>query len=104
MKPIAYKKEDTTSEELIAEDGTVYVGEYTDMRIDRDTLPEGKFAYECRHGDEGDWVTPETIENRVLINFAGTFITDKEIPHENIWDLYIALKVEHEDEDDASED
>lgn len=78
MEPIDYNPRDTMGIELRNDKtGEVYVGEYVDMRISRDTIPEGKFAYDCRHDDCGDWVTPATIENKtVIVNFSGVFITD----------------------------
>lgn len=68
---------------LEAEDGTEYRGEFIDLRIDPATIPEGKYWYHLRHGDDGDWTAPVTIENRVIVNFCGTFITDEpiEIPN-----------------------
>lgn len=95
MKPVTYDKKLMREVELVGEDGTVYKGEYTDYRIKRDDLPEGKFAYSCRHGDCGDWVTPLTIEKSVVVNFAGTFITDKEIEFPEGQD-YIPLAYEEE--------
>ena len=50
------------------------------MRIQMDSIPSGKHGYNCRHDDDGDWVTPVTIEKGgVMINFAGVFITETEI-------------------------
>lgn len=71
---------------------TQYEGELIDVRINPDTIPKGKFWYHCRHNDEGDWCTPITIEPRVLVNFCGTFITDKEITFPNPYDKYISIK------------
>lgn len=81
MKPIAYDPKDAMHIELINDDTNEhYEGEYIDMRIDRSTIPEGKYAYNCRHGDDGDWVTPVTIEKGgVMVNFAGVLIVDKPI-------------------------
>ena len=85
MKPIPYKKEETWSIELKNDDtGEIYEGEYIDMRLQMDTVPEGKFAYNCRHDDDGNWVDPVTIEKGgILVNFAGVFITGKEIKFPN---------------------
>lgn len=81
MQPIPYSKKD--AREMILENtetGEVYEGEFIEMRLQMDTIPEGKFAYNCRHSDDGDWVDPVTIETgNVWVNFAGVFITDKEI-------------------------
>lgn len=79
MKTIYYDRYMTDNVELTAEDGTVYRGEYVDHRIVRETIPVEKYAYDCRHGDD-DWCAPVTIEEGVVVvNFAGTFITDTPI-------------------------
>ena len=79
MRPIPYKSEQTDTVTMIGENGARYIGEYIDMRLDRATIPKDKYAYDCRHDDNGDRVSPVTIENHVLVNFAGTFITDAPI-------------------------
>lgn len=81
MKPIMYKKSNTWSVEIKNDiTGEIYEGEYIDMRIQMDSIPSGKHGYNCRHDDDGDWVTPVTIEKGgVMINFAGVFITETEI-------------------------
>lgn len=81
MKPIPYKPNEVWSIELKNDEtGEIYEGEYIDMRLQMDTIPEGKFAYNCHHDDDGDWVSPATIEKgNVVVNFAGVFITAKEI-------------------------
>ena len=80
MKPIPYNQEDLWYVELEnTSTGEIYDGRFIDFRLDRDTIPKGKFAYDCRHGDD-DWDSPITIEKRgVRVNFAGVFVTDKEI-------------------------
>lgn len=60
-------------------EGKRYEGEFIDLRINRKTVPDGKFMYHCRHDDNGDWVTPVTIEPSVFVNFCGSLITDEEI-------------------------
>ena len=92
MRPIPYKAESMDNVVLIGEDGTQYIGEYIDMRLDRTTIPNGKYAYDCRHDDDGDWVTPVTIEKRVMVNFAGTFVTDTPIMFPDEKYHYIPLK------------
>lgn len=79
MLPIDYNTKQVDMVILLGTDGTKYKGEYLDMRIDRKTVPDGKYAYDCRHDDNGDWVSPVTIEKYVMVNFAGTFITDTPI-------------------------
>lgn len=92
MKPISYKAESMDDVILIGEDDTQYTGEYIDMRLDRTTIPNGKYAYDCRHDDNGDWVTPISIEKRVMVNFAGTFVTSVSIKFPDEKDPYIPLK------------
>lgn len=49
-------------------------GYFTNLRVDRDTLPEGWYAYDIRHGDSGGlW----GVEEFVLVNHAGTFLTQQ---------------------------
>lgn len=76
---------------LTAEDGTEYKGDFIDLRIDKATIPEGKYMYHCRHDDNGDWCEPVTIEPLVVVNFCGTFVTDKEIEWPNVNDKYIPI-------------
>ncbi len=81
MRPIPYSKKDMWSIRLRDDStGEIYTGEYVDMRLKHETIPSGLHAYNCRHGDNGNWVDPVTIEKGfVLVNFAGTFLSDKEI-------------------------
>lgn len=92
MKPITYKPEDMRVVEFISKDNICYIGEYIDKKIKRDSVPKNKYVYECRHGDDGDWVTLVTIEDNVYVNFAGTFITDEPIIFPNPDDRYIPLR------------
>ena len=66
--------------EITLENGAHYTGMFTDMRLDRETLPEGKFAYDCRHDDE-TWGELCQLQPFVLVNYAGTFVTDAPIPN-----------------------
>ena len=47
---------------------------FTDSRVDRESIPEGYYAYDIR-GCDDDPIYPATVENHVLVNFAGTIIT-----------------------------
>ena len=71
---------DFTPLELTLENGATYVGMFTDMRLDRETLPEGKFAYDCRHDDE-TWAELIQLQPFVLVNHAGTFVVNAPIPN-----------------------
>ncbi len=51
-------------------------GYFTCLRVDRDTVPEGWYAYDIRHGDTGNLCT---VEEYVLVNHAGTFLTQRPV-------------------------
>lgn len=46
-------------------------------RIDRNTIPKGYYAYDLRHGD--DWGVPCSIEQRVVVNYFGTVVSNRPI-------------------------
>ena len=47
---------------------------FSDLRIDRETIPEGYFMYEIRHDDD-DWGEPVEIGRWIMVNFFGTLLT-----------------------------
>lgn len=49
---------------------------FSNLRIDRNTLPEGHHAYDIRAGDRSDFAT---IEPFVLVNHTGTILTKQPI-------------------------
>lgn len=50
---------------------------FYDMRIDSDTVPEGKFIYEV--ADDSSNGDPARIRNGIMVDFFGTIISDKEM-------------------------
>lgn len=61
--------------------GKEYHGIWSDIRVDRTTLPEGWNAYDIRENewDDGDFFG--TIEeNYVYVNHLGTFCTQETLP------------------------
>lgn len=52
--------------------------EFYDMRIKRESIPEGKFMYEVADG-ESDGV-PARVQKGILVDFYGTLICDTELP------------------------
>lgn len=61
--------------------------EFTDSRIDRKTLPEGKILYEIA-GDDDCGDEPCRVSFGVLINFYGTLVCEQELPlgeDGNLW-------------------
>lgn len=53
--------------------------EFNDMRIDRDTIPEGRYLYEVA-GDNDSGGEPVRIKAGILVNFFGTLICDDPLP------------------------
>lgn len=48
---------------------------FTNSRINRNSLPEGTFAYDIRESDDGE--TFATIEKQVIVNHAVQLSPDK---------------------------
>ena len=66
-------------------------GFFTNCRVDKNAVRDGWYAYDIRHGDEGDFCT---IEKRVVVNHAGTFLCQQPVqldtfedPHDEFLDL-----------------
>lgn len=55
---------------------------FSDMRIDRSTVPEGRYQYEVADDDEsqGD---PSRVKRSIMVNFFGTLISDVPLPFKN---------------------
>ena len=53
--------------------------EFSDMRIDRNTIPEGKYQYEVAGDDDGGG-EPARVQLGIMVNFYGTLICDKPLP------------------------
>ena len=47
---------------------------FTDLRVDRSTVPAGYHVYDVR-GSDSDCGKLNTLERRVLVNHAGTVVT-----------------------------
>ena len=78
MRPVNFKEVIDEPMQVMSLFGVA--GLFYDMRIDKDSVPEGLYAYDTRHGDDGDWCTPVTIEaGTVVVNFCGVFIADDPI-------------------------
>ncbi len=65
---------------ILAPDGREFDGYYCDPKMDRRTLPEGWNAYDIRHDDDGCGIFVELCHNCVLVNNAGTFFFEGQIP------------------------
>ena len=63
--------------ELMEIDGTTVI--FTNMRIDRSTIPDGLYLYEVRDSDDLDGSFAE-IKWSVCVNHWGSIITKEEFP------------------------
>lgn len=53
--------------------------EFSDMRVDRNTVPKGKYQYEVA-GDGGSGGEPARVQRGIMVNFFGTLISDEPLP------------------------
>ena len=52
--------------------------EFTDIRLERSTIPKGKLLYEVADGDsDGE---PARVKAGIMVNFFGTLVTDQKLP------------------------
>lgn len=51
---------------------------YVECRIDRASIPKGMYMYEVRHTSD-DWSEPCQIANAIVVNFAGTLISNRPV-------------------------
>lgn len=54
---------------------------FTNIRIDRDAVPDGVFAYDIRESDDGDRLA--TVEPVVWVNHAATILSREEFRMED---------------------
>ena len=52
---------------------------FSDVRIERSTVPEGKYQYEIG-GDDDSGGEPARVQAGVWVNFFGTLICDQPLP------------------------
>lgn len=53
-------------------------GLFTELRVEKETIPDGWYVYEVRHDDE-DWSEPVEIALGVMVNFYGTLLVEEPI-------------------------
>lgn len=53
--------------------------DFSDMCIDRSTVPKGRYQYEVAHDDEG-LGDPSRVRHGIMVNFFGTLISDVPLP------------------------
>ena len=52
-------------------------GYFTELRVDKETVPEGMHCYELRHGDDDG--VPVSVEENVRVNYFGAVILAEEL-------------------------
>ena len=52
---------------------------FSNVRIDRNTVPAGMYAYDLRHDDDGQGNICE-VKPFIAVNHMGTILTDEPIP------------------------
>lgn len=52
--------------------------DFSDMRIDRSTVPKGKYQYEV--ADDESQGNPSRVRHGIMVNFFGTLISDVPLP------------------------
>ena len=68
------------------ENGHIYEGRFTDLRVDRATVPESFYAYDVRDCCDGE---PCEVRSFVFVNHMGTLITRYPIPEAEVGDGYV---------------
>ena len=58
---------------------------FTNIRIDRDSIPDGFVAYDVRDDCDGEFLQ---IQNFVLVNHWGTIIGIERLPMDPEWNCY----------------
>ena len=53
--------------------------DFSDMRIDRSTVPKGRYQYEVADDDESQG-EPSRVKRSIMVNFFGTLICDVPLP------------------------
>ena len=84
--------------------GIEYQGIFCDPKIDRATLPKGWYAYDIRHDDDGCGIFCQLCHNIVLVNNAGSFVTQTEIPELKEPGSMVFFRIDPEEWSNAHED
>ena len=73
---------------LKLESGGIYEGRFTDLRIDRDSIPKdlGLYAYDVRDECDGN---PCEVRSFILVNHMGTLFTTEPIPEAEQGEGYV---------------
>ena len=67
METVDVRKEALEEVELLGQ-----TGYFTELRVDKETVPEGMHCYELRHGDDDGF--PVSVEESVRVNYFGAVL------------------------------
>ena len=67
METVDVRKEMLEEVELLGK-----AGYFTELRVDKETVPEGMYCYELRHGDDDGF--PVSVEENVRVNYFGAVL------------------------------
>ena len=67
METVDAQKEMYEEVELLGREGL-----FTELRVDKETVPEGVYCYELRHGDDNGF--PVSVEENVRVNYFGAVL------------------------------
>ncbi len=79
-----YNEESKSPLTIFLGNGKGIIGEFVDVRIAAETIPEGKQWYQFRHSDYDGGEIASIKRGCVTVNFFGTFICDPIEGMENI--------------------
>ena len=54
-----------------------HYGVFTELRVDKSTIPEGVYCYELRHGDDDSY--PVTLKEDIRVNYFGAVLMKNEM-------------------------
>ena len=72
METVDVQKEVLEEVELLGR-----MGYFTELRVDKETVPEGMHCYELRHGDDDGF--PVSVEKNVRVNYFGAVLFAEEL-------------------------
>ena len=82
MRPEPFKEAISGLITIKLDDGKEYTGLFSDVRVNRDTVPKGLYAYDLRDDDDCSY-TPCQVQKFVMVNYLGTIITKTPIVNIN---------------------
>ncbi len=105
MASISFMELETAGQDMTitSPKGDSYKGLYCDPKINRETLPEGYYAYDIRHDDDGCGIFCQLCHDVVYVNSAGSFVTKTPIPELSEPESFVFFKIDPEEWAEAHE-